>query len=77
MTQPNQYEDTTAKLVTPIELSLNISSNDIAWHNDIQLKARIRKSIEIATQYDNFTLDDALEILKEEVNWLERTIDHG
>ena len=55
----------------PIEFSLVFNANDIAWHKDIQLKARIRKSIEIATEYSDFTLDDALRILREEVAHIE------
>ena len=52
--------------------TLMVRSNDLLSHDDILLKAYIRQAVVSTTYNGDFTLDDALEVLREEVAWLER-----
>ena len=57
---------------TQITNTLMVMSNDLLSHDDIRLKAYIRQAVVSTTYNGDFTLDDALEVLREEVAWLER-----
>lgn len=51
-----------------------VKSNDLLSHDDIRLKAYVRQAVVSITYNGDFTLDDALEVLREEVAWLERKL---